>query len=38
MAPGSVNLVLYPEQLGADDFLQVHDPTGLLPRNQDSWR
>ena len=31
------NLVLYPDQLGADDEIAVHDPGGDLPRNQDSW-
>ncbi len=38
LAPGGMNLVLYNEMLAADDTLQVHDPVGALPKNQDSWR
>jgi RES domain-containing protein len=38
LAPGGVNLVLYTELLTADDTLQVQDPAGELPKNQDSWR
>jgi hypothetical protein len=26
------------EALAADDTVQVYDPTGALPKNQDSWR
>lgn len=36
--PGGVNLVLYPDQLTADDRFEVHDPDGLLPRDRASWR
>ena len=36
--PGGVNLVIYTELLDAQDHLEVHDPAGALPRNQDSWR
>lgn len=32
------NIVLYTDSLAADDRIEVHDPTGSLPRNQDSWR
>ena len=38
VAPGGLNLVVYSEMLAADDALQVYDPTGALPKNQDSWR
>lgn len=38
VAPGGVNLVLYTEALAGGDRLEVHDPGGLLPKNQDSWR
>jgi RES domain-containing protein len=38
LAAGGVNLVVFNERLAADDLLQVHDPAGALPRNQDSWR
>jgi RES domain-containing protein len=38
LVPGGVNLVLYPDLLTRSDRLEVHDPGGLLPRNQDSWR
>jgi RES domain-containing protein len=31
------NLVLYTEQLDANDRLTVYDPDGGLPRNQRSW-
>lgn len=36
--PGGVNLVLYVDTLGAMDVLNVYDPAGALPKNQDSWR
>ena len=36
--PGGTNLVVYPDRLGDDDAIEVHDPDGALPRNQDSWR
>ena len=38
LAPSGLNLVVYNDLLAADDTLQVHDPTGALPKNQDSWR
>jgi RES domain-containing protein len=38
VAPGGVNLVIYTDLLGAQDRLEVHDPAGALPKNQDSWR
>jgi RES domain-containing protein len=38
LATGGVNLVLYTELLTAEDTLHVHDPAGMLPKNQDSWR
>ena len=37
-APGGLNLVVFNELLTADDTLQVYDPAGALPKNQDSWR
>jgi len=37
LAPGGLNLVLYNDALSVDDTLQVHDPAGALPKNQDSW-
>jgi RES domain-containing protein len=38
LAPSGLNLVIYNDMLSADDALQVHDPTGALPKNQASWR
>ena len=38
LAAGGTNLVVFNGQLTADDMLQVYDPAGSLPRNQDSWR
>jgi RES domain-containing protein len=38
LAPSGSNLVLYTDALTADDLLQVYDPAGVLPKNQDSWR
>ena len=38
LMPGGINLVVYTGMLDADDLIQVHDPNGVLPRNQDSWR
>lgn len=38
IAPGGTNLALYNEMLGAGDALTVYDPTGTLPKNQESWR
>ncbi len=37
-APSGHNLVIYNDMLTAHDTLQVYDPSGALPRNQDSWR
>lgn len=37
LSPDGVNLVVYPEKLGSIDRLEVHDPAGALPKNQDSW-
>ena len=38
LGAGGLNLVVYNDMLAADDTLQVYDPTGALPKNQDSWR
>jgi RES domain-containing protein len=38
LATDGTNLVAISEQLTAADTLQVFDPTGALPKNQDSWR
>jgi RES domain-containing protein len=38
LATGGTNLVVFNEQLMADDVLQVSDLAGALPKNQDSWR
>ncbi|MDP1690530.1 MAG: RES family NAD+ phosphorylase [Burkholderiaceae bacterium] len=38
IAPGGTNLVVLNDMLTSDDTLQVYDPTGALPKNQDSWR
>ena len=38
LAPGGTNLVVFNDMLATDDRLQVYDPTGSLPKNQDSWR
>jgi len=38
LAAGGTNLVVSNENLAADDTLQVYDPAGALPKNQDSWR
>lgn len=38
LAAGGTNLVVFNGQLTADDMLQVYDPAGALPKNQDSWR
>ena len=38
LVPTGVNLVIYVDQLGTDDILEVFDPAGALPKNQDSWR
>lgn len=34
---GGTNLVLYPGSCGEADRIEVFDPAGSLPRNQDSW-
>ncbi len=36
-SPEGVNLVLYPDFLKDTDIIEVHDPAGALPKNQDSW-
>lgn len=33
-----VNLVVFPDQLGAGDTLAIHDPRSALPRDQSSWQ
>ena len=38
LAPSGLNLVIYNDRLTSNDTLQVYDPTGALPKNQDSWR
>jgi RES domain-containing protein len=38
LAPGGFNLVVFNDQLTADDVLQVQDAAGALPNNQDAWR
>ena len=38
LAPGGTNLVVFNDMLSADDTLLAYDPTGALPKNQDSWR
>ncbi len=38
LAPAGTNLVVFNDMLGADDRLEVYDPAGALPKNQDSWR
>ena len=38
LAPGGTNLVVFNDMLSVDDTLQVFDPAGALPKNQDSWR
>ena len=37
LVPGGTNLVIFSHMLSADDTLLVFDPTGALPKNQDSW-
>ena len=37
MRASGVNLVVYPDALGANDVLAVHDPDRSLPRDQRSW-
>lgn len=36
--PGGTNLVVFPANRSANDSVAVHDPDGLLPRDQSSWR
>ncbi len=38
LAPSWLNLVVYNDMLTGDNTLQVYDPTGALPKNQNSWR
>jgi len=37
LSHAGTNLVLYVDELDAGDTLDVHDPSGSLPRNQSSW-
>lgn len=37
VCPGGNNVVIYCDQLQAADKIEVYDPTGSLPKNQDSW-
>lgn len=34
---GGTNLVLYSDALASTDFIDVHDPNHVLPKNQASW-
>ena len=36
--PGGRNLVLFTDDLDADDGIEVFDPGSFLPKNQDSWK
>ena len=36
-SPDGVNLVVYTEHLESVDRIEVNDPAGTLPKNQDSW-
>jgi len=38
LTESGTNLVLYPNQFGADDEIVVHDPQAQLPHNQESWQ
>jgi RES domain-containing protein len=38
LTASGVNLALYVDQLDGKDVIEVIDPSGLLPKNQDSWR
>ena len=35
--PGGTNIVIYPEMMREEDWIEVIDPDGALPGNQDSW-
>jgi RES domain-containing protein len=35
---GGRNLVLFTDQLDSGDRIEVFDPGGSLPKNQDSWK
>ena len=37
LSPSGVNLVLYLDVFGIADTIEVFDPTGELPKNQNSW-
>jgi hypothetical protein len=37
LSPDGVNLVLYVDELGSTDRLDVYDPQRALPRDQSSW-
>jgi RES domain-containing protein len=38
LAAGGINLVVFNDALSTEDVLEAFDPTGALPKNQDSWR
>ena len=38
LTAGGINLVVFNDMLGTDDTLQAYDPSGALPKNQESWR
>jgi len=37
LVAGGRKLVIYNDMLQPDDLIEVHDPGGALPKNQDSW-
>jgi RES domain-containing protein len=37
LSAAGVNLVLYPQLFDSADLIEVYDPSGRLPKNQDSW-
>ena len=38
LTQGGRNLVVFNDTLGSDDLLAAYDPSGALPKNQESWR
>ena len=38
LAPSGLNLAIFSDMLKAMDVLEVYDPAGALPKNQESWR
>jgi RES domain-containing protein len=38
VAPGGITLVVFVDALATGDRVEVYDPSGALPKNQDSWR